>query len=79
MIGPLVVVIAAVLGAVLGSEYDVLSQLDLPSIPISGDTLTTAGIVAGLAALLVTLLSAILGGELGTRHHREVDRAGFGV
>ncbi|MGY1738839.1 hypothetical protein [Geodermatophilus sp. SYSU D00684] len=79
VIGLLVVVVLAVLGAVLGSEYDVLSQLNLPSIPISGDTLTTAGIVAGIAALLVTLLGAILGGKLGTRYHRKVDRAGFHV
>ncbi|MGY1787471.1 hypothetical protein [Geodermatophilus sp. SYSU D00698] len=56
-----------------------LSQLNLPSIPISGDTLTTAGIIAGTAALLATLLGAILGGELGTGYHRRVDRAGFYV
>ncbi|MGY1782505.1 hypothetical protein [Geodermatophilus sp. SYSU D01036] len=79
VIGLLVVVVLAVLGAALGSEYDVLSQLNLPSIPISGDTLTTAGIVAGIAALLVMLLGAILGGRLGTRYHRKVDRAGFDV
>lgn len=79
VIGLLVVAALAVLGAVLGSEYDVLSQLNLPSIPISGDTLTTAGIVAGVAALVVTLLGAVLGGKLGTGYHRKVDRAGLGV
>ncbi|GAB3302631.1 hypothetical protein GCM10027451_06820 [Geodermatophilus aquaeductus] len=79
VIGLLVVVVLAVLGAVLGHEYNVLSQLNLPSIPISGDTLTTAGIIAGIAALLVTLLDAVLGGTLGTRYHRKVDRAGFDV
>jgi hypothetical protein len=79
VIGLLVLVALAVLGAVLGAEYNVLSQLNLPSIPVSGDTLTTAGIIAGIAALLVTLLGAILGGKLGTRFHRKVDRAGFDV
>jgi amino acid transporter len=79
VIGLLVVIVLAVLGAVLGNEYNVLSQLNLPSIPISGDTLTTAGIIAGTAALLVTLLGAVLGGTLGTRYHRKVDRAGFDV
>ena len=79
VIGLLVIAVLAVLGAVLGSQYNVLSQLNLPSIPISGDTLTTAGIIAGVAALLVTLLGAILGGKLGTRYHRKVDRAGFDV
>jgi drug/metabolite transporter (DMT)-like permease len=67
----------AVAGAVLGSQYNVLSQLNLPSIPISGDTATTAGIIAGIAALVVTLLGAVLGGKLGERYHRKIDRAGY--
>ena len=77
VIGLLVVIALAVLGAVLGAQYNVLSQLNLPSIPVSGDTLTTAGIIAGIAALLVTLLGAIVGGKLGERYHRKIDRAGF--
>ncbi len=78
-IGLLIIIALAVLGAVLGAQYNVLSQLNLPSVPISGDTLTTAGIIAGVAALLVTLLGAILGGKLGTRYHRKIDRVGFGA
>ena len=77
LIGLLVVVVLALLGVVLGAQYNVLSQLNLPSIPISGDALTTGGIIAGIAALLVTLLGAILGGKLGTRYHRKIDRAGY--
>jgi len=77
VIGLLVIVLLAVAGAVLGSQYNVLSQLNLPSIPISGDTATTAGIIAGIAALVVTLLAAILGGKLGERYHRKIDRAGY--
>jgi hypothetical protein len=77
IIGLLVVVLLAVGGAVLGAEYNVLSQLNLPSIPISGDTATTAGIIAGIAALVVTLLAAVLGGKLGTRYHRKIDRVGY--
>ena len=48
--------------AVAAAQYNVLSQLNLPAIPVSGDTLTTAGIVAGIAALLITLVGALLGG-----------------
>ena len=77
VIGLLVVIAMAVLGAVLGAQYNVASQLNLPSIPISEDTLTTAGIIAGIAALLATLLGAILGGTLGTRYHRKIDRVGY--
>lgn len=77
IIGLLVIVLLAVAGAVLGSQYNVLSQLNLPSIPISGSTATTAGIIAGIAALVVTLLAALLGGKLGERYHRKIDRAGY--
>ncbi len=51
------VVLLAIAGAVLGAQYNVLSQLNLPSIPINGQTATTAAIVAGIAALLVVLLA----------------------
>ena len=77
IIGLLVVVLLAVLGTVLGAQYNVLSQLNLPSIPVSGDTATTAGIISGVAALLASLLGALLGGKLGTRYHRKIDRVGF--
>ncbi|MGR6966379.1 hypothetical protein ACU610_18125 [Geodermatophilus sp. URMC 61] len=77
LIGLLVVVVLGILGVVLGAQYNVLSQLNLPSIPVSGSTATTAGVVAGVAAALVSLLGAVLGGGLGTRYHRKIDRAGF--
>jgi hypothetical protein len=77
IIGLLVVVLLAVLGVVLGAQYNVLSQLNLPSIPVSGSTATTAGVIAGVAALLASLLGALLGGGLGTRYHRKIDRVGF--
>ncbi|WNV75384.1 hypothetical protein [Geodermatophilus sp. DSM 44513] len=79
VIGLLVVVLLGVLGVVLGAQYNVLGQLNLPGIPVSGDTATTAGIVAGVAALLASLLGALVGGKLGERYHRKIDRAGFGV
>jgi hypothetical protein len=79
LIGLLVVVVLGLLGVVLGAQYNVLSQLNLPSTPVSGSTATTAGIVAGVAAALVSLLGALLGGGLGTRYHRKIDRVGFDV
>ena len=77
IIGLLVVLALAVAGLVFGSEYNVLQRLDLPRIPIDEGTATTGGIIALVAVLLVTLLGAILGGKLGDRFHRKVDRAGF--
>ncbi|TFV86125.1 hypothetical protein [Blastococcus sp. CT_GayMR16] len=79
VIGLLVVLALAVAGLVFGSQYNVLQQLNLPRIPIDEGTATTGGIIALVAVLLVTLLGAILGGKLGDRYHRKVDRAGFDV
>jgi MFS family permease len=79
VIGLLVVIALAVLGLVFGSEYNVLRQLDLPRIPIDEGTATTGGIIALVAVLLVTLAGAVLGGKLGDRYHRKVDRAGLEV
>jgi hypothetical protein len=77
LVGLLVVVVLAVLGLVFGSKYNVLGQLNLPRIPIDEGTATTGGIIALVAVLVVTLVGAILGGKLGERFHRKVDRAGY--
>ena len=71
------VIVLAAAGAILGAKYNVLQQLNLPRIPVNEGTATTAGIVTLVAILLVTLLGAVLGGKLGDRYHRRVDRAGF--
>jgi hypothetical protein len=76
VLGLLITIALAVVGAVLGSEYNVLSQLNLPRIPIDEGSLTTGGIIALVAVVLVTLLAAIGGGKVGERFHRKVDRVG---
>ena len=77
VIGLLVVLLLALAGLVFGSQYNVLSQLNLPRIPVDEGTATTAGIIALVAVLLATLVGAIVGGMLGARYHRKVDRVGF--
>jgi hypothetical protein len=76
LIGLVVVAALAGAGAILGAQYDVLQQLDLPRIPIDEGTATTAGVITLVAILLVTLLGAVIGGKVGERYHRKVDRAG---
>jgi hypothetical protein len=75
VLGLLVTIGLAVLGAIAGSEYNVLERLDLPRIPVDEGDLATGGVIALVAAVLGTLLAAVLGGKLGERYHRRVDRA----
>jgi hypothetical protein len=77
LIGLLVVLVLAAAGVILGAQYNVLQQLNLPRIPIDEGTATTAGIITLVAILVVTLLGALIGGKAGERYHRKVDRAGF--
>jgi hypothetical protein len=72
----LVTIALAAAGAILGSEYNVLAQLNLPRIPVDEGALTTGGIIALVAVVLVTVLSAIAGGKVGEKFHRKVDRVG---
>jgi hypothetical protein len=76
-IGLLVTIALAVAAVVLGDQYNVLEQLNLPSLPVGDETLATGGIVALAAIVLGTLLAAMFGGKVGERYHKRVDRAGF--
>jgi hypothetical protein len=77
IIGLVVTVILAVAGALLGAKYNVLSQLNLPRVPIDEGSLTTGGLIALAAIVLGTLVAAVAGGKAGTHFHRKVDRAGL--
>lgn len=71
--------VVAVVAAVAGRDYDVLGRLNsFPRIPVDSGTLSTASLVALVAAVVVALLGAVLGGLAGMRFHRRVDRAGLG-
>jgi len=75
--GLLVTIALAVAGAILGSEYNVFQQLNLPRIPVEEGDLTTGGLIALGAIVLGSLVAAILGGKVGERYHRKVDRAAY--
>lgn len=75
LISLLVVVLAAVIGAAYGSEYDIMNRVDIPDVPIPTDDLTLGGAVTIAAALFATLLAALAGGKAGTHYHRKVDRS----
>ena len=77
MFGIAVAIVLGLAAVILGSEYNVLEQLNLPSLPVGDSTLTTGGAIALAAVVLGTLLAAVVGGKAGERYHRKVDRAGF--
>ncbi len=75
VIGLLVTILAGVLGAVFGAEYNILERVNLPRVPLPSDQLGWGGIITGLAVLVVTLLAAMAGGKIGHHYHNRVDRA----
>ena len=77
LIGLIVTVILAIAGALLGAEYNVLEQLDLPALPVGDSELASGGAIALALVVLVTLLAALTGGKAGEHYHRNIDRAGF--
>jgi hypothetical protein len=77
LIGLIVTIGLALAAVILGDQYNVLEQLNLPSLPVGDQTLATGGIIALAAILLGTLLAAMFGGKVGERYHKRVDRAGF--
>jgi hypothetical protein len=77
LFGIAVTLLLALAAVILGSEYNVLEQLNLPSLPVGESTLTTGGAIALAAIVLGTLVAAIVGGKAGERYHRKIDRVGF--
>ncbi len=73
-IGLVVTIIAVILGAVFGSEYNILDRVQLPNLPLSGDELGLGAIITAAAIVLGTLLAAMAGGKMGHRYHNRVDR-----
>ena len=70
----------ALLGALAGSKFNVLQQLNsFPRIPVREGDVTTAGLIALVVVAVTSLLGAVVGGLAGTRYHHRIDRAGFGA
>ena len=74
VIGLIVTLLAIGLGALFGTEYNLLDRVNLPRIPLSTDQLSWGGIITALAVLVLSLLAAMAGGKVGHRYHDKVDR-----
>ncbi|HEY0890163.1 MAG TPA: hypothetical protein VGE38_11180 [Nocardioides sp.] len=75
LIGLVVAALAGAVGAVFGSRYNVLEQVELPSVDLSQDQLGWGLALTAVVLLAVMLLGAVLGGIVGHRYHHRVDRA----
>jgi uncharacterized membrane protein len=75
IIGLLVTIVAVVLGAVFGSEYNIMERVDLPTMPIPTEQIGWGAGITLVVVLIGTLLAAMAGGKVGHRYHDKVDRA----
>jgi hypothetical protein len=78
-LGLIVTLLVAAAGAIFGDQYNVFDSLNLPRIPLNASDITTGGIITLAAIVVATLIGSILGGKLGQRYHRRVDRAALAV
>lgn len=74
-IGFIVTLVVAGIGALAGSQYDVLDRVDLPSVPIADQDLTTGSLILAAAVVVVSLLAAVIGGKAGQRYHKRIDNS----
>ncbi len=76
LFGLVVSIAFVIVGAVLGSQYNVLQQIDVPTVPIPASDLGIGGIITLVAIVVGTVIAALLGGKAGERYHRKIDRTG---
>jgi hypothetical protein len=73
----LVALAAAITAWIAGGQLDPTESISLPSNPVDEGPLNQGAAVIAPVLVAVPLLAALIGGVLGDRFHRAVDRAGF--
>jgi hypothetical protein len=68
---------AAITLWIAGGQLDPTESITLPSNPVDEGPLNQGAAVIAPVLVVVSLLGALIGGVLGDRFHRAVDRAGF--
>jgi len=76
VVGLLVTILAVVLGLIFGQQYNVLDRVNPPDFNAPEDA-GIGAIVAGVALLLVSALTAMAGGKAGRHYHSKVDAARY--
>ena len=75
VVGVLATLVLATIGAFVGAQYDLLSRIQVPTLPTSFGQVTVSSLVLLAVAITATLVAAVLGGRAGEGFHRRVDRA----
>jgi len=75
LIGLVVTILVALIGAAAGSEYNIFDRISLPRLPLDLRDLGIGGLITAAAVLVGTLLAAVVGGKVGHRYHDKVDKA----
>ncbi|KQQ00090.1 MULTISPECIES: hypothetical protein [unclassified Rathayibacter] len=73
----IVAILVGIASAITGGSQVLSAVSGFPTIPLDAGDATVAAIVTALAALVVSLVGAVLGGLAGMRFHRRVDREGL--
>jgi hypothetical protein len=76
LLGLLVVVAAAITAWIAGGKLDPTESISLPRNPVDEGPLHEGAAVIAPVLAVVPLIAALIGGVLGDRFHRAVDRAG---
>jgi hypothetical protein len=72
----LIVLAAAITAWIAGGQLDATDSISLPSNPVDEGPLHQGAAVIAPVLVVVPLIAALVGGVLGDRFHRAVDRAG---
>ena len=75
VVGVLSTLVLGVLATFVGAQYDLLSRIQVPTLPTSFGQVTVSSLVLLAVAVTGTLVAAVLGGRAGEGFHRRVDRA----
>ena len=73
-IAGLATILLAALGALIGSQFNLLAQIQLPRLSLAGTSVAVGGIVTMVVSSAITLAASLLGGRLGERYHSRIDQ-----
>lgn len=76
LIGLIISIVLAVIGAVAGAQYNVVSSMNISAVPPSLQDIGIGALIGLVVIVVVTALAALGGGKVGERYHRRVDRVG---